>query len=74
MPCYELFEKQDKAYKERLLKGKVVGVEAANSKELYQFCDALYTLDSFGESGKDKDVFDYFGFSVAKLCAFLRQI
>ena len=74
MPCYELFEKQDKAYKERLLKGKVVGVEAANSKELYQFCDALYTLDSFGESGNDKDVFDYFGFSVAKLCAFLRQI
>ena len=74
MPCYELFERQDKAYKERLLKGKVIGVEAANSKELYQFCDVLYIIESFGESGKDKAVFEHFGFSVPKLCAFVRQI
>ncbi|MBS4439657.1 transketolase [Campylobacter vulpis] len=74
MPCYELFEKQDKSYKERLLKGKIIGVEAANSKELYQFCDVLYGIESFGESGKDKEVFEHFGFSVSKLCAFVRQI
>ncbi|EAH5886309.1 transketolase [Campylobacter upsaliensis] len=74
MPCYELFERQDKAYKKRLLKGKVIGVEAANSKELYQFCDVLYIIESFGESGKDKAVFEHFGFSVPKLCAFVRQI
>ncbi|EAI7128838.1 transketolase [Campylobacter upsaliensis] len=74
MPCYELFERQDKAYKERLLKGKVIGVEAANSKELYQFCDVLYIIESFGESGKDKAVFEHFGFSAPKLCAFVRQI
>ncbi|EHD3050429.1 transketolase [Campylobacter upsaliensis] len=74
MPCYELFERQDKSYKERLLKGKVIGVEAANSKELYQFCDVLYGIESFGESGKDKAVFEHFGFSVPKLCAFVRQI
>ncbi|WP_270968560.1 transketolase [Campylobacter upsaliensis] len=74
MPCYELFERQDKAYKKRLLKGKVIGVEAANSKELYQFCDVLYGIESFGESGKDKAVFEHFGFSVPKLCAFVRQI
>ncbi|KAA6227826.1 transketolase [Campylobacter sp. LR185c] len=71
MPCYELFERQDKAYKQRLLKGLVIGVEAANSKELYQFCDKLYIIESFGESGKDKDVFEYFGFSKEKLLNFV---
>ena len=30
MPCFELFEKQEKAYQERLLKGEVIGVEAAH--------------------------------------------
>ncbi|TQR32355.1 transketolase [Campylobacter sp. MIT 99-7217] len=71
MPCYELFEKQSKEYKQRLLKGKVIGVEAANSKELFQFCDAVYGISSFGESGKDKDVFEHFGFSVSKLLEFV---
>ncbi|TEY03890.1 transketolase [Campylobacter sp. US33a] len=71
MPCFELFEKQDKAYQERLLKGKVIGIEAAHSNELYKFCDEVYGIESFGESGKDKDVFEYFGFSVSKLLNFI---
>ncbi len=71
MPCFELFEKQDKAYKERLLKGKVIGVEAAHSNELYRFCHRVYGIESFGESGKDKDVFEYFGFTVLKLINFI---
>lgn len=71
MPCFELFEKQDKAYQERLLKGKIIGVEAAHSNELYKFCDFVYGIESFGESGKDKDVFEHFGFSVSKLLNFI---
>ncbi len=74
MPCFELFDKQDKNYKERLLKGKVVGVEALSSNELYKFCDEVYSMQSFGESGKDKEVFEYFGFSVDKLCEFLLRL
>ncbi len=71
MPCFELFEKQDKAYQERLLKGEVIGVEAAHSNELYKFCHKVYGIESFGESGKDKDVFECFGFSVSKLVNFI---
>jgi len=71
MPSYELFEKQSEEYKAKLLKGKVIGVEAAHSNELYQFCDLLYNISSFGESGKDKDVFEHFGFTSKKLCEFL---
>lgn len=74
MPCFELFEKQDKAYQERLLKGKVIGVEAAHSNELYKFCDFVYGIESFGESGKDKDVFEHFGFSKEKLSSFVLSL
>ncbi|WP_291949396.1 transketolase [Campylobacter sp.] len=71
MPCYELFIKQDEAYKKRILQGKVIGVEAANSNELYRVCDKVYGIDSFGESGKDKDVFEFFGFSEERLSSYI---
>lgn len=71
MPCFELFEKQEQSYKNRLLQGKVIGVEAANSNELYKFCAEVFSIQSFGESGKDKAVFEHFGFSVEKICEFV---
>ncbi len=74
MPCFELFEKQSKEYQQRLLKGLVIGVEAASSKELYKFCDNLYNIEKFGESGKEKDVFAHFGFTKEKLLSFILDI
>ncbi|EGK8006913.1 transketolase [Campylobacter lari] len=74
MPCYELFIAQEKSYKERILQGKVIGVEAANSNELYRICDELYGIESFGESGKDKDVFEHFGFSEEKLSSYVLSL
>ena len=71
MPCFELFEAQDEAYQKRILQGKVIGVEAASAKELYKFCDTVFGINSFGESGKDKAVFEYFGFTPEKLCEFI---
>lgn len=60
MPCFELF---DKEFDKSLLKGKIIGIEAARSYELYKYCDELFIMDSFGASGKEKDVFKHFGFS-----------
>lgn len=74
MPCFELFEQQDKSYQKRLLQGKVIGVEAASAHELYKFCDELFSIKSFGESGKDKAVFEYFGFTPEKLCEFVLKV
>ncbi len=71
MPCYELFERQDKAYQKRILQGKIIGVEAASAKELYKVCDEVFGISSFGESGKDKAVFSHFGFTAQKLCEFV---
>ena len=74
MPCFELFEAQDEAYQKRILQGKVIGVEAASAKELYKFCDAIFSINSFGESGKDKDVFAHFGFTSQSLCEFVLKV
>lgn len=74
LPCYELFLKQDVAYKAHLLKGRVVGIEAANSNELYRFCDLVIGIDSFGESGKDKDVFAHFGFTPEMILAKIKEL
>ncbi|MBM0637246.1 transketolase [Campylobacter sp. VicNov18] len=71
IPCFELFEKQEKAYQKRLLQGEIIGIEAAHSNELYKFCHRVYGIESFGESGKDKDVFEHFGFSLEKLLNFI---
>ncbi|MGJ0112710.1 transketolase [Campylobacter molothri] len=71
MPCFELFNQQENDYKKIILQGEVIGVEAANSNELYKFCHRVYGIESFGESGKDKDVFEHFGFSVSKLLNFI---
>ncbi|MBZ7946620.1 transketolase [Campylobacter sp. RM9939] len=71
MPCFELFNQQENDYKKRILQGEVIGVEAANSNELYKFCHRVYGIESFGESGTDKDVFEHFGFSVSKLLNFI---
>lgn len=71
MPCFELFEKQDESYQKRLLRGEVIGVEAAYSYELYKFCHRIYTMTSFGESGKDEAVFRHFGFSTEALLTFV---
>ncbi|MBZ7934329.1 transketolase [Campylobacter sp. W0065] len=71
MPCFELFNQQENDYKKRILQSEVIGVEAANSNELYKFCHRVYGIESFGESGKDKDVFEHFGFSVSKLLNFI---
>ena len=67
MPCFELFEAQSTAYQKRLLRGEVIGVEAACSKELYRFCHRVYGMRNFGESGKDAAVFEHFGFSTEAL-------
>lgn len=74
MPCYELFDAQNEAYKKRILQGKVIGVEAAAANELYKFCDVVFAMKSFGESGKDKAVFSHFGFEAEKLSEFVLNL
>ena len=70
MPSWELFEKQDKAYRETVLPKKVktrLAVEAAASLgwERYVGFDGLtICLDHFGASAPYKTIFEKFGLTV----------
>lgn len=63
VPCFEILCKQEKSYLDRILKGKVLAVEAASGLEWYKFADKVLGMQTFGESGKAGDLFKHFGFS-----------
>merc|ERR1711990_811114 len=52
MPCMELFEEQDDAYKAEVLPNKATttAVEAGVTLPWYKFADKVLGVDSFGES------------------------
>jgi transketolase len=79
MPCWEIFEEQDEAYKEEVLPKAVtkrVSIEAgvAFGWERYVGLDGLsISLEDFGTSGPADEVFDYFGFTADKILARIEE-
>jgi transketolase len=73
MPCIELFEIQNKDYKDMILPNNIkkLSVEAGSTLGWYKYADICYGIDSFGLSGKATEVFNYFGFSKNKLIDFI---
>ena len=67
MPCVEIFEKQNKKYKDKILGNNPrVVIEASTSQGWHKFVgsdDIIFGIDEFGESGKAEHLFDYFGFT-----------
>ena len=74
MPCFEIFEQQDEAYKAEVLGDKNilrVGVEAAISQgwERYLGLDGIFIgMNSFGASAKAEDLFKHFGITADAIC------
>ncbi len=70
MPCVELFEAQDDAYKESVLPAAVtarVAVEAAIMDGWWKYVGingAVIGMTTFGESAPAGQLFEYFGFTV----------
>ncbi|HNX34782.1 MAG TPA: transketolase [Kiritimatiellia bacterium] len=80
MPCWELFEKQNKTYRDRIIdpdcKRRLV-VEAGSSFgwERYAGCKGtMITLDTFGASGPYKELAKQFGFTVENVVAKAREL
>lgn len=74
MPCTELFDQQDAAYRESVLPAGVLkaSIEAGTSFgwERYVGIDGLrFGIDSFGASAPAGDLYDYFGLTVDKITA-----
>ncbi len=70
MPCTNVFDAQDEAYKESVLPSAVtarVAVEAAVTDGWYKYVGsngAVVGIDRFGESAPAGELFEYFGFTV----------
>lgn len=66
VPCFELFDEQDKEYKAKVIdpKTKVLAVEASSGLEWYKFADEVMCMNSFGASGEATKLFKHFGFTI----------
>lgn len=74
MPCMELFDAQDAAYRERVLPSAVrtrVAMEAGVSMPWYKYVGmdgAVIGLDHYGASAPAKVLFEQFGFTAEHAC------
>lgn len=66
VPCLDLFNEQDEAYKKTVIdpSTKVLAVEAATATEYYRYADAVLGMDSFGASAPAGELFKKFGFTI----------
>ena len=80
MPCAEVFDAQDGAYRESVLPPAVtarVAIEAGVSDGWWRFVGprgAVVGLDRFGASGRAEELFEHFGFSAARVAELARRV
>nr|WP_314238930.1 transketolase [uncultured Campylobacter sp.] len=74
-PCFDLLCEQPREYVDKILdpQTKIIAVEAASALEWYKFADEIYSMKSFGESGKAGALFEYFGFTPEKIAEFAQE-
>ena len=65
VPCLDLFNEQDEAYKAAVIdpNTKVLAVEAATGTEYYRYADDVLGMESFGASAPADQLFEKFGFT-----------
>jgi transketolase len=74
MPCFEIFDKQDQAYKNRILGADNIlkaGIEAAISQGWHKYIgkDGIFIgMENFGASGKAEDLFKHFKITAEDAC------
>jgi len=64
MPSVADFRVQTPEYKQQILRGFVVAIEAAASAPWFEFADAVVGIDRFGMSGDGGVVYSELGFDV----------
>ncbi len=66
VPCLDLFNEQDAAYKAAVIDPatKVLAVEAATAVEYYRYADDVLGMESFGASAPAEELFKKFGFTI----------
>ena len=80
MPCMDIFEEQDEAYKEKVLPKTVlrrVAVEAMSGfgwERYTGFSGKILSMDRFGASAPASDLFPYFGFTAENVVATVKEL
>ncbi|MBD5400775.1 transketolase [bacterium] len=73
MPCVSQFRAQSTEYKQEILQGYVVAIEAAASAAWFEFADAVVGVDTFGASGDGAAVYAKCGFDVDAIVSALKS-
>jgi len=76
LPCVELFDAQDKAYRDSVLPPGVprVSVEAGVTWFWRALADTTVGIDSFGESAPAEQLYAHFGITAARVAACARAL
>ncbi|MBP5485793.1 MAG: transketolase [Alphaproteobacteria bacterium] len=72
MPSVGHFRAMDARYKEKILAGTVVAIEAAATAPWFEFADIVIGLDDFGLSGPGDMVYRVCGFDAEKIAKAIR--
>lgn len=77
MPCVDAFERQEEAWKNRVLPPHlpVIAVEAGATRGWYRYAGrtgAVIGIDRFGESAPAQELFKYFGFTPERVADAVR--
>lgn len=69
MPCFLVFDKQDKAYRESVLPSghPILSVEVYSSLGWSKYAHVHHSIDTFGASAPAKDVYKKYGFEAAPI-------
>lgn len=79
MPCVEVFDKQSKAYKDKVLDRSkpIICVEASSDNVWHKYSqreDYVFGINRFGESGKQEDVCRALGFEEKNLAKYIERL
>jgi transketolase len=80
LPCWELFEQQERAYREGVLPPAIrkrVAIEAGSSLGWERWVGdegAIIGLDHYGASAPANVIFDKFGFTTDRVCEIARRV
>jgi len=73
MPCVEIFREQDTEYKNKILRGCVIVIEAAAPGNWFEIADAVIGVDKFGMSGDGESVYREYGFDADKIIGEIKR-
>lgn len=77
MPCTGAFDRQDEAYRRGVLGAGVarVAIEAGVGDGWWKYgCDAVVSIDTFGESAPAPELFRHFGFTPERIAETVRSV